>query len=179
MSIKLNGTTFNNGGTAKFNGTSLTKIVFSSGGTNTTVWEAKQTYFPDGVVSFATGGAGSSTSSVTSSKLTAKIDGSTYTNANCHSTTTVSMTDISSIKFTVTTATKNGNAELTVGVCKTQNPNNYRSYANNSGIGKAITGTGTFTVDTSSLTGTGYYVCISVWGSTGSAELAVTRIAEA
>lgn len=37
MPIKLNGTTFNNGGTAKFNGTSLKKIVFNS----TTVWEAQ------------------------------------------------------------------------------------------------------------------------------------------
>lgn len=37
MPIKLNGATFNNGGTAKFNGTTLSKIVFNT----TTVWEAE------------------------------------------------------------------------------------------------------------------------------------------
>lgn len=177
MPIKLNGTTINNGGTCTFNGNNVTKIVWSSGGTNYTVWEAKQQYFPDGLT-YSTGGAGSSMSSVTSTKLTAKCDGSSYTNANCHPSTTVNLTNISSIKFTVDNITKSGNAEVTVGVCKTQNPNNYASYASNSGKGLAVTSTGTKTLDVSDLTGTGYYICISVWGSTGGAEIGVTKIVE-
>lgn len=43
MPIKLNGTTFNNGGTAKFNGTTIKEIKFGS----TTVWKAQETIFPD------------------------------------------------------------------------------------------------------------------------------------
>ena len=42
MSIKLNGTTFNNGGTCTFNGSTVKKINFVSGGTTTTVWQAQQ-----------------------------------------------------------------------------------------------------------------------------------------
>lgn len=41
MPIKLNGTTFNNGGTAKFNGTTLKEIKFGT----TTVWKAEEVIF--------------------------------------------------------------------------------------------------------------------------------------
>ena len=40
MPIKLNGTTFNNGGTAKYNTTNLKEIKYGS----TTVWKAEKTF---------------------------------------------------------------------------------------------------------------------------------------
>lgn len=172
MPIKLNGTTFNNGGTVTFNGQTVKEIKFGT----TTVWLAQSLYFPDGDLSFATGGAGSSSSVVTSTYMRATCNGSSQTNANCHSTTTTTMTGVSQVKFTVSARSKSGNAVCCVGVTKTQNPNTLSSYTNNGGKGAEVSATGVVTIDVSSLTGGGFYVCCSVWGSTGGASITIDQI---
>lgn len=172
MPIILNGTTFNNGGSVTFNGQTVKEIKYDT----TTVWLAQQLYFPDGDLSFATGGQGASASTVTSTYMRATCNGTSQTNANCHSTTTTTMTGVSQVKFTVSARSKSGNAVCVVGVTKTQSPNTVNSYSNNGGIGVSVTATGVVTVDVSSLTGGGFYVCCSVWGSTGGASITVDQI---
>lgn len=178
MAIKYNGTTVPTYGTIKYNGANVTTVKYKHGGTTTTVWQKVNQYFPS-VVSFATGGAGASLSSVTSTKLKATITVvSGFTNANCHSTTAQNLTNVTKIKFHVSarSITSGSNCETSVGVCKTQNPNTYASYSANGGKAVAVSGTGDYEVNVSSLSGSGFYICISVWGSTGDANLEVTNI---
>lgn len=55
MPIILNGTTFNNGGTVTFNGSTVKEIVFGT----TTVWKAETTIYPGATVSNLTANSGS------------------------------------------------------------------------------------------------------------------------
>lgn len=80
MPIVLNGATFNNGGTAKFNGTNLSKIIFRSGGTDTTVWQ--QVYTLWGSNATYTGGwTNIASSTIGTSEITMGTDSAVRTTA--------------------------------------------------------------------------------------------------
>lgn len=181
MPIKLNGTTFNNGGTAKFNGTTLSKIVFNS----TTVWEAERLFYPGTTVQHLAANAGSY--------------GDFYTNVptgqNNNSTVVyipVNLTGVNSI--TITGSFKGGGGNSFAGVwLRSQtkwNDSGYQRYPYYTiGQGSSdtwytlmyrVTGGGTSTSvtwDVSSYSGT-FYIAIGCYNNSGNgtASVSITKI---
>ena len=150
MPIILNGTTFNNGGTAKFNGTNLTEIKFGS----TTVWKAETVYYKDGTMSvpFSIGVNYNNAGSV--SNTNGYLQVTTNEDTSYMSTNTIDLTGISTLIFTVSYYTASASPSyvaLLVGNSRTA-----RVY-NGTWLKKDTkTATGTFSVDVSSISGSHY-----------------------
>lgn len=185
MPIKLNGVTFNNGGTCKFNGSDVEKIIFQSGSTSTTVWEAERLFYPGTTVQHLGVNSGSY--------------GDFYTNVptgtNNNSTVVyipVNLTGVNSI--TITGSFKGGGGNSFAGVwLRSQtkwNDSGYQRYPYYTiGQGSSdtwytlmhrVTGGGTSTSvtwDVSSYSGT-YYIAIGCYNNTGSgtASATITKI---
>lgn len=190
MPIKLNGTTFNNGGTAKFNGTTLSKIVFNT----TTVWEAIKTFYPGATVYNLTANSGTYN---TSTFLTQVSSGQ-----NQNSTTLyiqVDLTGISSIKITGTFQVSTVRGYAGVWISTPTQFNNYKDnqlrypyydvgpgasstyYVQMQRINNTTGTVSTYTIDTSSLTGT-HYLCIGCYSNAstgGTLKAQITSVVEA
>ena len=185
MPIDLNGTTFNNGGTCKFNGSDVKKIIFQSGSTSTTVWERERLFYPGTTVQHLTANSGSY--------------GDFYTNVpkatNNNSTVVyipVNLTGVNSITITGSFTGGGGNSFAGVWLrSQTQwNDSGYQRYPYYT-IGRGssntwytlmhrVTGGGTSTSvtwDVSSYRGT-YYIAIGCYNNTGNgtASVSITKI---
>lgn len=185
MPIILNGTTFNNGGTCKFNGSDVKKIIFQSGSTSTTVWERERLFYPGTAVQHLTANSGSY--------------GDFYTNVptgqNNNSTVVyipVNLTGVSSI--TITGSFKGGGGNSFAGVwlrSQTEwNDSGYQRYPYYTiGQGSSdtwytlmhrVTGGGSSTSVTwnvSSYSGT-FYIAIGCYNNSGNgtASVSITKI---
>lgn len=117
MPIKLNGTTINNGGTVTFNGNNVTEIVWSSGGSNYTVWKAEQ-YILNGndKVTSVTGGWAAGTETTTAKKAGSstssgiKCDATVQSNAAMFTNNTIDLTNYSTITVTYDITNTSGSA---------------------------------------------------------------------
>lgn len=187
MPIKLNGTTFNNGGTVTFNGSTVKEIKFGT----TTVWKAETTIYPGATVSNLAANSGTYNNSTFLTQVSS--------GQNQNSTTLyiqVNLTGISSIKVTGTfqVSTVRGYAGVWIST-STQ----FNSYKGNQlrypyydvGPGASTTyyvamqrinnTTGTvssYTFNTSSLSGT-HYLCIGCYYNSsagGTAKAQITSI---
>ena len=102
MPIKLNGTTFNNGGTAKYNNTSLKEIKYSS----TTVWKAETdlvTTYCSNIVLAAYNDDGTTaawrrnTYNTTANRSTGGTNGNVTANTYFYTSTTISSTTYTNV----------------------------------------------------------------------------------
>lgn len=181
MPIILNGTTFNNGGTVTFNGSTVKEIKFGT----TTVWEAERLFYPGATVGYL--GANSGTY------------GAFYTNVpkgtNNNSTVayiSVNLTGVNSITITGTFQGGGGNSFAGVWLrSQTEwNDSGYQRYPYYTvGQGSSdtwytlmhrVTGGGSSTSVTwnvSSYSGT-FYIAIGCYNNTGNgtASVSITKI---
>ena len=166
MPIILNGVTFDNGGTCTFDSNEVKEIIFGT----TTVWKAENALFPPDT-NWTRKGRNASSCSITGSQMIAKSSTSN-TNGRCVSTVQIDPTEYSSIVFTVTAASKAGNAGIWVGTTT-----NSDGVATNSSMTayQAVNGSGTYTVSLSGLSAL-QYVQVACWGSTGAASCTVTSV---
>lgn len=186
MPIVLNGTTFNNGGTVTFNGSTVKEIKFGS----TTVWKAENVLYPGATVSNLSANSGSYS--------TANFNVQVSSGTNTNSTTLyiqVDLTDYTTITVTGTfqVSTRRGYAGVWL-----SNASQWSSYSGylrypfytigqgaNSTYYVAMqrinntTGTvSSYTINTSSLSGT-HYLCIGCYfnnSAGGTATAHVTKI---
>lgn len=179
MSIKLNGTTFNNGGTAKYNSTSLQEIKYGS----TTVWKAEKDFLSDATVSNKGVNVGSY------GKFYTNCSGST----NINSTTIYIPADLTGIKNIVlkgtTTRTNSNSYAGAFLAASTGAIERYPYYTIGLGSDSSkyekmsrhsnTSGSFTWTWDVSSLSGT-HYICLGAYfntnttGQNGAAGITVT-----
>jgi hypothetical protein len=187
MPIVLNGTTFNNGGTAKFNGTSLTEIKFGS----TTVW--KKQYSIIGSSAEYTGGLTKPTGNpyinrgnatpvytptTSGSKITKFVLSCTtnYPNGGgvieVYSTSKVSLTGYSKLYFKLSGITTYNTSHINVGVASTYNdpgtswcPSGWTAITNGGGNSMMITRTAEKDVNLGSGAGTYNFDISSLSGS--------------
>lgn len=170
MPIKLNGTTFNNGGTAKYGSTDLTEIKFG----NTTVWKKSTYFFNGGTVSgyswingftptYANMGVGTTIWSNSNNQVSGVAEGyyRCSFNASNFNKIYVNVTTCSAVKDA---STDNTACYVYIGT-SAQSTQNLLASATFTRGGKC-TSTGLKEFDVSGLSGT-YYVCIGGAKSTG------------
>lgn len=174
MPIKLNGTTFNNGGTAKFNGTTIKEIKFGT----TTVWKAETYLWNNGSYDSSTGGW-EGTCTVSSGNIYYSIgsDGIAYYSTK----NKINFASFSSITISLDTYNADAySATIYFGASNSKTDANF-VYSRNITDNKtgAWQNNRTLTIDTSSWTGTYYfkmYVHAPVNGGTPNHQIRVHSV---
>lgn len=160
------GRVYDNDGTANHQ---IGKVYDNDGTANSLIYSADGNVFPD----MAWTGGGANDGTVTSSSLTVELPaGQGYTNSKCYTSSKVDLTNYSKLIFVVSSFSgKGGNEEFSVGIDTDTTTHNHSSYYKY----LAVTKTGTYTLDISSVTGS-YYIAISVWCSGNDRRFTVTSI---
>lgn len=137
--------------------TQIKKKYAMIGSTATLVYSADGNIFPD----MAWTGGGANAGIVTTSSLQVILPtGSGKTNSKCYTSSKVDLTNYSKLIFVVSQYAFNddGTPQMSVGIDSDTTTHTHASFDKY----LAVTGTGTYTLDVSSITGS-YYIAIAVW----------------
>lgn len=116
-------------------------------------------------------GDGANAGVVADDSITLYCNGNSKTNSYVRTISKVDLTNINTVKFTISSVTTGGNSQRNVGIGNGTSYNINNTYVKYS----SVNGAGEYSVNVSSYNGL-YYIARSVWGSTHSAGLVISRI---